>query len=180
MAARKSTRSRRATGSETRARAKDPVRPSDRVSEPEDTEAPDAETSSETEPSSDAGTTKAANADRKAHAARRAAETRRKKNADAQDEDRSATRERAKDASDPVRRSASEETARSGRAHAPAERPSPAWLAPTAVVLLVVGLVYLVVYYLSQGLLPLPIDQWNLLVGFGIMGVGGLSLMFWK
>jgi cobalamin biosynthesis Mg chelatase CobN len=174
MAARKSTRSRRATGSETRARAKDPVRPSDRVSEPEDTEAPGEETSS------DAGTTKAANADRKAHAARRAAETRRKKNADAQDEDRSATRERAKDASDPVRRSASEETARSGRAHAPAERPSPAWLAPTAVVLLVVGLVYLVVYYLSQGLLPLPIDQWNLLVGFGIMGVGGLSLMFWK
>jgi hypothetical protein len=96
------------------------------------------------------------------------------------DDGRVTNRERAKDAEAPVRRSAAEETGRSGRAHAPAERPSPAWLAPTAVVLLVLGLVYLVVYYLSQGLLPLPIDQWNLLVGFGVMGIGGLSLMFWK
>jgi predicted RND superfamily exporter protein len=48
------------------------------------------------------------------------------------------------------------------------------------VVLLIVGLLYLVVYYLSQGLLPLPVDRWNLLIGFGIMGIGGISLMFWK
>jgi cobalamin biosynthesis Mg chelatase CobN len=89
------------------------------------------------------------------------------------------TREKAKDAT-ATRRSADAERRRPARAQAPANAPSPAWLAPTAVVLLIVGLLYLVVYYLSQGLLPLPVDRWNLLIGFGIMGIGGISLMFWK
>ena len=42
------------------------------------------------------------------------------------------------------------------------------------------GLAYLVTYYLSAGTLPLPIDDWNLAVGFGTMLVGGGMLMFWK
>ena len=61
------------------------------------------------------------------------------------------------------------------RGHA---EPPPGW--PTAVVLLILGLLYLVTYYISAGQLPLPIGDWNLAVGFGVLMVGGGMLMFWK
>lgn len=89
--------------------------------------------------------------------------------------------EKAKDAtrSRSPKKSAAAEGARSGRrTAAPAQ--NPAWLVPTALTLLIVGLAYLVTYYLSAGTLPLPIDDWNLAAGFGIMLVGGGMLMFWK
>ena len=74
---------------------------------------------------------------------------------------------------------AAESSRTSGRRVAVATQ-NPAWLAPTAVVLLVLGLLYLVTYYISQGQLPLPIGDWNLAVGFGVLMVGGGMLMFWK
>ncbi len=81
-----------------------------------------------------------------------------------------------------ARRSAEAERTRTTttRRRVAATAPNPAWLAPTAVTLLIVGLVYLVTFYLSGGQLPLPIQDWNLLVGFGIMVVGGGLLMRWK
>lgn len=81
-----------------------------------------------------------------------------------------------------ARRSAEAERTRTTttRRRVAATAPNPAWLAPTAVTLLIVGLVYLVAFYLSGGQLPLPIQDWNLLVGFGIMVVGGGLLMRWK
>lgn len=57
---------------------------------------------------------------------------------------------------------------------------SPRWLVPLALALLIIGLFYLVTYYLSTGALPLAIGDWNLAVGFGLMMVGGGLLMFWK
>ena len=74
---------------------------------------------------------------------------------------------------------AAESSRTSGRRVAVATQ-NPAWLAPTAVVLLVLGLLYRVTYYISQGQLPLPIGAWNLAVGFGVLMVGGGRLMFWK
>ncbi|SLM94805.1 cell division protein CrgA [Brachybacterium nesterenkovii] len=92
--------------------------------------------------------------------------------------------EKAKDSSATetarARRAAEAERTRAGRRRAPAATVNPAWLAPTAVALLILGLVYLVVYYLSTGQLPLPIGNWNLAAGFGIMMAGGAMLMFWK
>lgn len=92
--------------------------------------------------------------------------------------------EKAKDSSATetarARRAAEAERTRAGRRRAPAAAVNPTWLAPTAVVLLILGLVYLVVYYLSAGLLPLPIGNWNLAAGFGVMMAGGALLMFWK
>lgn len=89
--------------------------------------------------------------------------------------------ERAKD---PVasRRSAGAEAerTRSGRRRVAAPAQSPRWLVPFALTLLIIGLLYLIVYYLSVGTLPLPIGDWNLLVGFGLMGIGAIALMFWK
>lgn len=90
--------------------------------------------------------------------------------------------EKAKDAtrSTSPRKAAAAETARTGRRRVAAEAPNPAWLAPTAVVFLILGLLYLVTFYLSAGTLPLPIGDWNLAAGFGVMLVGGGMLMFWK
>lgn len=79
-----------------------------------------------------------------------------------------------------ARRSAEAERTRTTRRRVAAAAPNPAWLAPTAVVLLILGLLYLVVYYLTAGQLPFPIGDLNLLVGFGIMIVGGALLMRWK
>ncbi|RCS83392.1 cell division protein CrgA [Brachybacterium alimentarium] len=90
--------------------------------------------------------------------------------------------QKAKDASrtSSPKKAAAAESARTGRRRVAAVAPNPAWLAPTAVVFLVLGLLYLVTFYLSAGQLPLPIGDWNLAAGFGLMLVGGGMLMFWK
>lgn len=92
--------------------------------------------------------------------------------------------EKAKDASrsKSPKKSAAAEGARSGRGRrvAATSQMNPPWLVPTAVTLLIVGLVYLVTYYLSAGTLPLPIGDWNLAAGFGLIMLGGGMFMFWK
>lgn len=89
--------------------------------------------------------------------------------------------EKAKDPAKPrsPKKAASAEAARTGRRAVVATQ-NPAWLVPAALTLLILGLVYLVAYYLSAGTLPLPIGDWNLAAGFGLMLVGGGMLMFWK
>ena len=50
---------------------------------------------------------------------------------------------------------------------------SPRWLVPLMVGLLVLGLVWIVVYYVSQSELPDRRHRhWNLLIGFGLILVG--------
>jgi hypothetical protein len=59
--------------------------------------------------------------------------------------------------------------------------PSPRWLAPLMLLLFGLGILWLVVYYLTEGRMAgLPgvgeIGNWNLLVGFGFIILGfGLS-----
>lgn len=79
-----------------------------------------------------------------------------------------------------ARSAARDEVERTGGRRVAAEAPNPPWLVPTAVTLLILGLVYLVVYYISSGMLPLGIGDWNLAVGFGLLMAGGGMLMFWK
>ena len=60
-----------------------------------------------------------------------------------------------------------------------AKKPSPVWLPITAVALIVFGIAWLVVYYLSEPAVPgrVPGSYWNLAVGFGCMvAVAGHSL----
>lgn len=58
---------------------------------------------------------------------------------------------------------------------------SPSWWAPTFVTLLLVGLVWLLVYYISGGLYPIPtINWWNLVIGLGIVMVGFIMTMKWR
>lgn len=61
------------------------------------------------------------------------------------------------------------------------KRPSPMWLPVTAVSLIVVGIGWLVVYYLSATALPVQAwGYWNLAIGFGAM-VAALGLLSkWK
>ena len=90
--------------------------------------------------------------------------------------------EKAKDSTraTSVRRAAAAETSRTTGRRVAAAGQNPQWLAPAAVVFLILGLAYLVTYYITAGQLPLPIGDWNLAVGFGVLMVGGGMLMFWK
>lgn len=64
--------------------------------------------------------------------------------------------------------------------------PSPSWYPVVVAVILLVGLAYLVVFYLtSEGTNPhIPfmgdIGGWNFAVGFGIMLVGLVMLVRWR
>lgn len=60
---------------------------------------------------------------------------------------------------------------------ASAKKYSPAWLVPAMLVFFLAGIVWLLVYYLSQAQYPVPsFGSWNQLVGFGFILVGfGLS-----
>lgn len=74
------------------------------------------------------------------------------------------------------------------RAHAAAATPtkviapSPAWYPIVMASVLVLGLAYLVVYYLAGEKVPLMQDLhgWNLGVGFGIMLVGLVMAVRWR
>ena len=58
---------------------------------------------------------------------------------------------------------------------------SPAWWAPTFVTLMIVGLLWVVVFYISQGIYPIPkIGQWNIAVGLATMMVGFLMTLRWR
>ncbi len=63
------------------------------------------------------------------------------------------------------------------RAATASKKPSPTWLPVTAVSLIVVGIAWLVTFYLSQGDFPVAAWRyWNLAIGFGAM-VGALGLL---
>ena len=62
-------------------------------------------------------------------------------------------------------------------ATAASKKPSPVWLPATAVALIVVGIAWLVVYYLSSQSYPVAAwSYWNLAVGFGCM-VASLGIL---
>jgi hypothetical protein len=55
------------------------------------------------------------------------------------------------------------------------------WVAPTMVVLLVLGLVWVVVYYVSQAEYPVSaLGDWNLLVGLGLIAAGCVTATKWR
>lgn len=56
------------------------------------------------------------------------------------------------------------------------------WVAPTMIALFLIGLAWIVVFYLTQGDLPLmsELDNWNILIGFGFIGAGFVVATRWK
>ena len=50
---------------------------------------------------------------------------------------------------------------------------SPSWLAPVMVANFLIGLIWIVIFYISPTSYPIPgIGAWNMLVGFGFVGIG--------
>jgi len=66
--------------------------------------------------------------------------------------------------------------------HAPLE--SPRWLAPTMVASFLIGLFWIVVFYVTSGTPPVRpiagIDSWNIVIGFGFIGVGFSLATRWR
>lgn len=59
--------------------------------------------------------------------------------------------------------------------------PNPVWFKPVMLGLMLVGLVWVLVFYLSGSLYPIPdIGAWNLVVGFGIAFIGFLMTTRWR
>lgn len=60
--------------------------------------------------------------------------------------------------------------------------PSPAWYPVVMAIILVLGLAYLVVYYLAAQDVPIMKDlgAWNFAVGFGVMLAGLIMAVRWR
>ena len=58
---------------------------------------------------------------------------------------------------------------------------SPRWLAPTMVAAFIIGLLWIVVFYVTQTVWPIRgIGNWNMIVGFGFIGVGFSLATRWR
>jgi hypothetical protein len=61
---------------------------------------------------------------------------------------------------------------------------NPVWFKPLMFGFMLLGLLWIVVFYISGGTLPIPFpaDQssWNILIGFGIAFVGFLMTLWWR
>lgn len=59
--------------------------------------------------------------------------------------------------------------------------PNPVWFKPVMFGFMLVGLAWIIVFYVSKTTLPIPaLGAWNILVGFGIMMIGFLMTTRWR
>ena len=85
---------------------------------------------------------------------------------------------RKKSAYTPPADVADERAARAARAAAP----SPRWYAPLMVTLMLIGLLWIVVYYIAGERIPflVSLGAWNFAIGFGAMVLGLIMSMRWR
>ncbi|MFZ2964620.1 MAG: cell division protein CrgA [Rhodoglobus sp.] len=77
--------------------------------------------------------------------------------------------------------------ARSSKTERPVETasgenaPNPVWFKPVMFGFMLLGLVWIIVFYVSGSTLPIrDLGSWNILVGFGIMFIGFLMTTRWR
>lgn len=59
--------------------------------------------------------------------------------------------------------------------------PNPVWFKPVMFGFMLLGLVWILVFYVSGGVFPVQqFDSWNILIGFGIMFIGFLMTTRWR
>lgn len=62
-----------------------------------------------------------------------------------------------------------------------APKESPAWLAPLMVAAFIAGLVWIVIFYVSGTLYPVPhVGAWNMVIGFGFIAAGFTLATKWR
>lgn len=58
---------------------------------------------------------------------------------------------------------------------------SPRWLAPVMVAMFLIGLLWIIVFYISQTQYPIAaFGAWNMVVGFGFVAVGFALATRWR
>ena len=61
---------------------------------------------------------------------------------------------------------------------------NPVWFKPLMFGFMLLGLLWIIVFYVSNGQLPIPFGpdgaSWNILIGFGIAFVGFLMTLWWR
>ena len=74
------------------------------------------------------------------------------------------------------------ETLQGRGARAKAAQPSPRWYAVLMVALMLLGLAWIVVYYVAGDKIPLMVSlgAWNFAIGFGAMVAGLVMSMRWR
>jgi Cell division protein CrgA len=61
------------------------------------------------------------------------------------------------------------------------QAPNGVWFKPVMFSFMLIGLVWIILFYVSQGSLPIAsLGSWNILVGFGIMFIGFLMTTRWR
>ncbi len=59
--------------------------------------------------------------------------------------------------------------------------PNPVWFKPIMLGLMIIGLIWVLVFYLSNGIYPIPgLGGFNLAIGFGIAFIGFLMTTRWR
>ena len=73
-------------------------------------------------------------------------------------------------------------TLQSGTSSARVLEPSPRWYAPAMVALMLVGLLWIVVFYVAGDRIPFMsgLGAYNFLIGFGLMVAGLVMSMRWR
>jgi hypothetical protein len=60
-------------------------------------------------------------------------------------------------------------------------KPNPVWFKPVMFGLMIIGLLWIIVFYITQGVWPVPAaGSWNILIGFGIAIAGFLMTTRWR
>ncbi|MEX1080147.1 MAG: cell division protein CrgA [Homoserinimonas sp.] len=79
-------------------------------------------------------------------------------------------------------RSKTQKTTERPQASPPGEKgPNPVWFKPIMFGLMLLGLAWIIVYYVSQSALPIAdLGDANILVGFGILFLGFLMTTRWR
>lgn len=81
------------------------------------------------------------------------------------------------------RSSAEIEQQRAERREARKEAPNPVWFKPVMFGFMLLGLIWLVLYYITSASLQLPVPalgQSNIFIGFGLVLIGFLMTPWWK
>ncbi len=61
------------------------------------------------------------------------------------------------------------------------DAPNPVWFKPIMFGFMLLGLIWIIVFYVSNGVLPIPTaGSWNILIGFGIAFIGFLMTTRWR